>query len=175
MTTITALPTAPSRSDPSTFATRADAWVDAMSTFTTQTNTVAGEVNTNATNAATSASTATTQAAAAAASATSAANSASGAASAAGVTKWASGSYNEGVCVWSPTDFQTYRAKTTGSKPTDPNADSTNWEKITGLTAYVFCARDEKSSGTSCRIFSKSSTVSLTNPLATSAMSRKTV
>lgn len=62
MTTITALPTAPSRADPANFRTRADAFMAALPTFATETNTVAGEVNTNATNAATSASTATTQA-----------------------------------------------------------------------------------------------------------------
>lgn len=62
MTTITALPTAPSRADPANFRTRADAFMAALPTFASETNTVAGEVNTNATNAATSASTATTQA-----------------------------------------------------------------------------------------------------------------
>ena len=62
MTTITALPTPPSRDDPANFRTRADAFMAALPTFATETNTVAGEVNTNATNAATSASTATTQA-----------------------------------------------------------------------------------------------------------------
>lgn len=62
MTTITALPTAPSRADPANFRTRADVFMAALPTFATETNTVAGEVNTNATNAATSASTATTQA-----------------------------------------------------------------------------------------------------------------
>ena len=58
MTTITALPTAPSRADPANFRTRADAFMAALPTFATETNTVAGEVNTNASNAATSASTA---------------------------------------------------------------------------------------------------------------------
>lgn len=62
MTTITALPTAPSRADPANFRTRADAFMAALPTFATETNAVAGEVNTNASNAATSASTATTQA-----------------------------------------------------------------------------------------------------------------
>ena len=62
MTTITALPTAPSRADPANFRTRADAFMAALPTFASETNTVAGEVNSNASNAATSASTATTQA-----------------------------------------------------------------------------------------------------------------
>ncbi len=55
MTTITALPTPPSRDDPATFATRGDAFMSALPTFATQANTVAGEVNVNA-------GTATTQA-----------------------------------------------------------------------------------------------------------------
>lgn len=62
MTTITALPTAPSRADPANFRTRADAFMAALPTFATETNTVAGEVNTNATTATTQAGIATTQA-----------------------------------------------------------------------------------------------------------------
>ncbi len=60
MTTITALPTPPSRDDPTNFASRGDAFLGALPTFVTETNTVAGEVNTNASNAATSASNAAT-------------------------------------------------------------------------------------------------------------------
>ena len=62
MTTITALPTAPSRADPANFRTRADAFMAALPTFATETNTVADEVNTNATTATTQAGIATTQA-----------------------------------------------------------------------------------------------------------------
>jgi hypothetical protein len=62
MTTITALPTPPSRDDPTNFAARADDFLGALPTFATETNTVAGEVNTAASSASTSASTATTQA-----------------------------------------------------------------------------------------------------------------
>lgn len=62
MTTITALPTPPSRDDPANFRTRADAFMAALPTFATETNTVAGEVNTNATTATTQAGIATTQA-----------------------------------------------------------------------------------------------------------------
>lgn len=61
MTTITALPTPPTRQDPSNFNTRADAFLAALPTFATETNAVAGEVNTNATAAAGSASNAATQ------------------------------------------------------------------------------------------------------------------
>ena len=62
MTTITALPTPPTRSDPANFRTRADAFMAALPTFATETNTVADEVNTNATTATTQAGIATTQA-----------------------------------------------------------------------------------------------------------------
>jgi hypothetical protein len=62
MTTISALPTAPSRADPSTFASRADAWVAALPTFASETNAVAGEVNSNASAASASASAASTSA-----------------------------------------------------------------------------------------------------------------
>lgn len=45
MTTITALPPAPSRADPSTFSDKADAFVAALPTFRTQANALASEVN----------------------------------------------------------------------------------------------------------------------------------
>lgn len=43
--TITALPTAPSRTDPATFAARGDAWVAALAAFVTQANAFAAEAN----------------------------------------------------------------------------------------------------------------------------------
>ena len=55
MTTITALPDAPSRADPANFSTKADAFVAALPTFGTQCNAVASEVNGYATNASISA------------------------------------------------------------------------------------------------------------------------
>lgn len=62
MTTITALPTPPTRSDPANFSTRADALMTALPTFVTETNTVASEVAANATTATTQAGIATTKA-----------------------------------------------------------------------------------------------------------------
>jgi len=68
-----------------------------------------------------------------------AANAAAAAASAAataGATKWVSGSYAEGAAVWSPTDGQTYRRKAPGgASPTDPAADSTNWNFLGGVAS----------------------------------------
>lgn len=55
MTTITALPPAPSRADPSTFSDKADAFVAALPTFGTQCNAVASEVYANSVNASNSA------------------------------------------------------------------------------------------------------------------------
>ena len=46
MTTITALPTPPTRDDPINFADRADTFLAALPTFATETNTVASEINT---------------------------------------------------------------------------------------------------------------------------------
>lgn len=62
MTTITALPPAPDRSDPANFADKADAFVAALPAFGTEANALAGEVNTNASTATTQAGIATTQA-----------------------------------------------------------------------------------------------------------------
>lgn len=45
MTTITALPTPPTRQDPINFADRADAFLGALPTFATETNAVASEIN----------------------------------------------------------------------------------------------------------------------------------
>lgn len=56
MSIINALPTAPSRADPTTFSDRADAHVAALHQFVDETNTVAAEVNANASTAASSAS-----------------------------------------------------------------------------------------------------------------------
>lgn len=42
--------------------------------------------------------------------------------------KWVSGTYQEGVVVWSPSDFQYYMNKTTGARTTDPANDLTNWQ-----------------------------------------------
>jgi hypothetical protein len=126
MTTISALPSAPSPSDSqSQFNTKAFALVAALSTFVTETNTVAGEINTNALAAATAetnAETAETNAEAAQAAAEAASN----------ATKWVSGTtYAEGDVRWSPIDFLSYRRKTNGAGTTDPSLDGTNWAEIT--------------------------------------------
>lgn len=132
MTTITALPTAPSRADTANFATRADAWITQFTNITTgEINTVAGEVNANAASAASQVALAAAQVTVAAAQATSAANSATAAASsaaAAGAIAWVSGTtYAIGDARFSLINFQTYRRTTAGAGTTDPSLDSANW------------------------------------------------
>lgn len=128
MTTITTLPTPPSRSDPSTFAARGDEFLGALPAFGNEVNLVADEVNTNAANAASSAAAANASKLAAQQSEIAAAASVSAAAAAAGAVKWVSGTtYAEGVVVWSPLTFFNYRRKISGAGTTDPSQDSTNW------------------------------------------------
>lgn len=126
---ITALPTPPSSSDPANFSTRADALLGALPTFVTEANALQTDVNSKQTSAATSETNAAASAAAA-----EAAKELTIAAS--GATQWSSGSYNTGDVVWSPSSFLTYRAKTTGSKPTDPALDGTNWRCLNGDSAW---------------------------------------
>lgn len=157
MTTITALPDAPSRTDPATFSTKSDALLGALATFVTETNTVAGECVSNAATATTQAGLATTNGAAqvslataqvslataqvvlATTQATNSANSATAAAAsviAAGATLWVSGTtYAIGNARYSPLNGQTYRRLTAGAGTTDPSADSTNWIVVNGLTS----------------------------------------
>jgi len=140
---ITTLPSPPSRQDPANFATEADAFLGALPDFGDEANAlgsyldgVASDVDTDATAAAASASAAATSAANAAASATAASLEASA---------WSSGaSYTVGSVVYSPIDFQTYRAITTHSgETTDPSLDVTNWVSISagggggGLTSQT--------------------------------------
>ena len=129
---ITTLPTAPSRSRPTVFADEADAFLGALPTFGTQANSLADYVEGQATDVDTDATAAAASASSAATSATSAAASATAAAQVADA--WVSGaSYTVGTVVYSPIDFQTYRAITTHSgQTTDPSEDATNWVSIGG-------------------------------------------
>ena len=135
-TDITALPTAPSRSRPSTFAAEGDAFLAALSTFVTEVNAsgayidgVASEVDSDATAAAGSATTALGHANDAQTYANTAAQSVAN-----NATAWSSGSsYTAGTLVYSTVDYQTYRAITTHSgETTDPSEDDTNWVSVGG-------------------------------------------
>lgn len=116
---IQALPTPPTRSDPTNFATRADAFVTSLVTFVNEANALQADVNAKQTAAATSATNALASENA------SAANS--------GATIWVSGTtYAIGNVRFSPITFLSYRRKTAGAGTTDPSADSTNWQLING-------------------------------------------
>ena len=127
ISTITPLPTAPSRDDaPATFISRANAFLAALVTMGTELNTSIGEMNTDIAGVNSDAAAAATSASEAAASATAAGN-------AAGASMWVSGqAYAEGDAAISGIDYQTYRAETATSGTTDPSADA-NWTKISGV------------------------------------------
>jgi hypothetical protein len=135
---ITALPTPPSRNDPTNFATRADAFMAALPAFATETNATAVEVDNDRIASAASATTATTQVGLATAQVGLASaqrvlaeTAASAASATANVTQWVSGTtYALGANVWSPINAQTYRRIIAGAGTTDPSADATNWTKI---------------------------------------------
>jgi len=128
---ITTLPTAPSRSRPTTFADEGDAFLGALPTFGTQANSLAAYVEGQATSVDTDATAAAGSATAAGISATSAAASATAASQVA--ASWVSGqAYATGNVVFSPIDFQTYRAIQATSGTTDPSLGATNWVAIGG-------------------------------------------
>jgi hypothetical protein len=108
---------APQRGDRTTFSDRVDAQVTWQTNKVAEDVALAANVFANATDAAASAATA-------------AANSAI-AVAAVGVTKWVSGTtYAQGVNVWSPITFITYKRKIAGAGTIDPSADSTNWNPV---------------------------------------------
>lgn len=129
---INTLPTAPSRSRPTVFADEADAFLGALPDFGDEANALANYVETQAAAVDVDATAAAVSASSAATSATSAAASATAAAQVADA--WVSGaSYTVGTVVYSPIDFQSYRAITTHSGvTTDPSEDATNWVAIGG-------------------------------------------
>jgi hypothetical protein len=130
-TPVSALPTPPSRDDPSNFAGRADAFLGALPTFRTEANALASNAYANAVEAEADATTATTQAAAAAASAAAASNSALSAASYASASLWVSGTtYALGAVVYSPVTQALYRRTVAGAGTTDPSLDGTNWAAV---------------------------------------------
>lgn len=117
---ITALSTPPSRNDPANFATRADTFLAELPTFAAEANILQADVNAKQT--------------AAAASQVAAAASQAAAEAASTASIWVSGTtYAIGNVRFSPINFKSYRRKTAGAGTTDPSADSTNWQLLTGL------------------------------------------
>ena len=133
---ISNLPSPPSRQDPANFADKADAFLGALPTFQSETNAAGTYFDSQNAIATTQAGIATTQAGNAATSATNAANSATAAANSAasaGGVLWVSGTaYAVGYVVYSPIDFQNYRAIQATSGTTDPSLDDTNWVQLGG-------------------------------------------
>lgn len=147
--TIDALPPAPDPGDDkATFNAKGFAFNQALGDFGDQANDLAAEVNADAAAAAASEAAALASKNAAQASESASAGNASAAATSAGAAVWASGSYNAGQAARSPSTLRVYIARTTGSKPTDPASDPTNWKiastgglpdvPYAGTTASVF-------------------------------------
>ena len=124
---ITALPTPPSRLDPSNFSDRADTFLGALPVFVTELNTAGDNIE-------------TTQASVDAAKV--AAQTAQGLAESArdsavitaGAGAWVSGqAYLQYANAIDTVDFKTYRAKANITSVTRPGLDSTNWQLLTNL------------------------------------------
>lgn len=132
MTTITALPTPPSTTDPTNFNARANAFLAALPTFATETNSVAAEVNANKVTTDNNVVTATTQAGIATTQAQIATNAATAATTTANAAAWTAGTYALNANAISQVDFLTYRKITASSSTsTDPKYDPTNWTCLT--------------------------------------------
>lgn len=118
---ITALPEAPQRNNPTTFADKGDAFMAALPLFGVELNAVQADVNAKQLSAAASASVAS------AASASSVAAQ-STAASAAGATLWTSGTGTVvGDVRYSPINQRIYRRTVAGNPTVDPSAAPGNW------------------------------------------------
>jgi hypothetical protein len=131
VTTVTPITaTAPDRTQgQAAFNTNITAFLNAIKTTSTELAVTIPELNT----AVGEAETAATNAEAAQTAAEAARDSA---ALTVGASAWVSAaSYTAGDAVWSPVDFQTYRAKLTHSGETgDPSTDATNWDRLGGVT-----------------------------------------
>jgi len=125
---ITALPTPPSRQDPTNFNDRADSFLGALPTFQSQANALSTEVNNRAD---------TVEA------------SSTAVLAATNITKWVSGTtYTQGAVVWSPVNGLGYRRITaSGSGTTDPSSDTTNYKQVNG-TGDVSTSGNQTIAGT---------------------------
>lgn len=132
--TISALPPAPSRSDPATFSAKSDALLGALDQFVTETNAEVAGISSAVSSAGSSASAAAGSATAANNSAVAAAASASAAAATAGAVAFVpSQTYTLNQVAISGVNSQTYRHNATPSSlATDPANDATNWTLISG-------------------------------------------
>lgn len=130
------------RGDRGTFSDRLDGFVRWLTGACAEFAALAANAYNNAVDAYNSAFAAAASALGAAGYAQDAANSANTAAQIAGATKWISGTtYGDGVAVWSPTDYQTYRKVGAGVSNTDPGVNITGWislgAKVSGAGGTV--------------------------------------
>lgn len=154
---VTALPPAPNRNDPTNFPILADPFMSALPLFGTECNALQVDVNAKQLAAATSALNASTSEGNALTSANNSAASAAAAASSASATIWVSGTtYAVGDVRFSPINFMSYRRKIAGAGTTDPSLDTTNWQNVTiGVQPYMH-VRNEQTSGTSAETLTAS-------------------
>ena len=132
------LPTPPTTADPASFDARGDATLLAQQAMVPQVNQLAQDTYTNAVHAEAQATAASQSAVVAANQVTLAQAAAASAQQASGASAWAAGtSYMPGDVVWSPSNLQNHRRKTAGAGTTDPAADPTNWEPITGIKPEI--------------------------------------
>jgi hypothetical protein len=134
-TNITALPTAPSRARPSTFAAEGDAFLAALATFVTEVNASGSYIDGVGTAADTDAATSTAQAAAAATSATNSANSAT-----ASATSASNSSISETNAAASAAaaaaSFDSFDDRYLGAKASDPATDNDGDSLSGGMIYY---------------------------------------
>lgn len=150
---VTPLPPAPNRNDPTNFPILADPFMSALPTFGTECNALQVDVNAQQVTATNAAGTSTAQAVIAttqASIATTQAGIASAAvASGSGSPAWVSGTtYVVGNVVYSPSDFRSYRRITAGAGTTDPSADNVNWFLVSNGPSGCLIIHEQQPSGT---------------------------
>lgn len=126
--TITALPTPPSRQDPSTFEEKADAFLGALPQFGEEANDLAAGLNNIESNSAASAAAAKASEDKAKLSELNSLANAQNAAASNNAPKWVSGTtYTAGQIAWSPLNGRIYKRLNTGAGTIDPLNDAVNW------------------------------------------------
>lgn len=123
--------------DLATFNAKAFATLSALNPWATEANATASDANADAASALDSKNAAATSETNASGFASAASSSAAAAATSAGAAVWASGSYSAGQAARSPSNMRVYIARTTGSKPTDPALDPTNWRIAGGELVLI--------------------------------------
>jgi hypothetical protein len=124
MSTITPLPTPPSRSNPTTFSVLADNFLAALPTFVSETNVISADISSKI-------DTTIAQANAALA--------------AVNAVMWTSKVYAVGDVAWSPINKQSYRCLTAGTRSTDPANDPANWEVVSTRPSHPVITKSTSS------------------------------